>query len=207
MDTQKIAHTVFKGTLEIGQHIFLKFFDGDLEQLRSTSHTKGASFRALAERCADDPTIRMSKSALHRAVGIAAVAKELGADAAFKQLAPTHQGALLPMRDPEKEIEKLAGAVLAKEMTVAAVAELVKEKKPRPEGEKRGRKETPAVLRALTRSVNAFSLDGATKSLTAAQVGALTDEKRKKTLSDAEGLVKRLETLIEKVKGEGLRLG
>jgi hypothetical protein len=196
---EKIAETVFKGGLAIGAYVLEKFFDGDMAQVRSTNPKKGASFRSLAARCADDPTIRMSKSALHRAVSIAAVVQQLPEDAAYLRLASSHQGALLPVHDA-KEIEKLAQRVLDKKLSVAVVAELVKEK--REPGETRGRPKKSVVLKALRRSLGAFTIDGGKKSFSAAQIHALDADDAKKALADAEGLVDRLNKLIEKLKGQ-----
>jgi hypothetical protein len=177
---EKIVKTVFKGGLEIGAYVLEKFFDGDMVQVRSPNPKKGASFRTLAERCAADPTIRMSKSALHRAVNIAGMAKRLPSDAAFLRLASSHQGALLPMHDPER-IEKVKGK--------------------REPGETRGRPRKSVVLKALDRSLSAFAIDGGKKSFTAAQINALDADDAKKALADAEKLVKQLNALIEKLKG------
>ncbi len=91
---EKVAETFSRGLLEIGTHIFEKFFDGEIEQVRSTNPKKKASFQSLAERCAKDPWIKLSKPSLHRAVSIAAVVKRLPPSAKyFQQLSPSHQAA------------------------------------------------------------------------------------------------------------------
>jgi hypothetical protein len=126
------------------------------------------------------------------------MAKRLPSDAAFLRLASSHQGALLPMHDPER-IEKLAKTVLTNELSVTAVAELVKGK--REPGETRGRPRKSVVLKALDRSLSAFAIDGGKKSFTAAQINALDADDAKKALADAEKLVKQLNALIEKLKG------
>lgn len=195
-----IQRTVERGYNEIGQFVFRRFFGGDLAQLRSKAWNKGASFRALLERC-DTLELPLRRSALHNAVAVAAMQHELGAGPiAYKQLPYSHQVALLPMRDPKK-VEKLASKALTRKLPVRALKEEVAEERAStaPQGEKRGRKPDPKLLKALKAAAIPFTVDGSLLPITRAQVEELSDDQKAAALALAEQLQALCEGVVEKL--------
>lgn len=196
----KMTETVFRGMTEIGEYVFQKFFGGDPERVRSRKPDKSASFRSLVERCeAGDLPLR--KSALHNAVGIAVMRRLLPEDdAAFKQLPPTHQATLLPLKDPAK-VEKVAQRAVTRELTVRDLKEIVTEEvaKNAPEDERRGRPKKPVILKTLDRSLKVFNVESGSRSFTKAHFDELSDDETKAALKSAKALLASLNKLIEKL--------
>ena len=198
-----LIKTLHKGLSEIGEYVFSKFFNSDPEMLHSKSHGKGVSFRSLLARC-ETLALPLRRSALHNAVGVAAMQHQItGKDVAYKQLPPSHQVALLPLRDPEK-VEKAAKTALSKRLSVLQVKAAVKEetaKAPKDgDREKRGPKPKPLIVKTLDRSLSLFTLESGRRSFTKAHVEELNDEQAKTALKSAEGLVESLEKLIVKLR-------
>ncbi len=90
--------TVAKGAVAVGEYVLRTFFGDDLEQVRSRDAKSGLSFRALAERCGS-AELPISKSWLHAAVSVVAMRRALPQAERFKALPPSHQTALLPLRE------------------------------------------------------------------------------------------------------------
>jgi len=78
-------------------------FGNDPTLARSRNPHKNASFRALAEKCGT-PELPVSKSWLDNAVGVALMLRQLPETAkVFKELLPSYQTALLPLRNPGRD--------------------------------------------------------------------------------------------------------
>jgi hypothetical protein len=189
---EAIRKTVERGMLEIGEYLFRKFFDADPDVVRQKS-CKTASFRALLDRC-DTLELPLGKTALYTAVSVAAMQHQLGAGGtAFKQLPHSHQVALLPVRDPKK-VEKLATRALSKKLPVRALREEVAEERAAAtEGEKRGRKPDPTLVKALKRATAAFTVEGRLRQVTKAQVEELSEEQ----LGEVKKMAAQLQALVE----------
>lgn len=197
-----LEHTLNKGVTEIGDHVLKKFFGDDPERVRSRNPNKNASFRLLTENCgtADLP---ISKSFLQRAVAVAVMRKLLlGGGTAFKQLPPSHQATLVPLREPEK-VEKLAGKALSKKLSLRDLSALVTDELAKKEPDGRGRKPRPVIVKTLSRSVKLFTLESGRRSFTKAQVDELTDEDAKAALKTAKSLVESLNKLIGRLEERG----
>jgi hypothetical protein len=107
-----------------------------------------ALFRLLAERCESE--LGIARSTLHRAVGIAVMARRLPASASgFRELPVSHQAALLPLAAHPLRVETLASRAKADGLTVRQVTELVSEEKARAGRDPRGRQPKPEVLKSL----------------------------------------------------------
>ncbi len=194
----KIVTTVFRGTFEIGDHVFRKFFDSDPKELHSKNPKKNASLRALYERCGTDELPTLSRSALQRAVSTAAMVHELGPETAFAKLYPSQQAALLPMREA-KTIETLAVAATEKKLSVREIRDLVTTKKKAASAGKkrRGAPEKSEVLKAIDRSFKGF---GKKTTFTSAEVKLLKPEDAKAALKKAEDLSGWVSKLIGQLK-------
>jgi len=197
-----LAETLYKGATTVGDYVLESFFDNDPARVRSKNPQKNASFRSLAEKCgtADLP---ISKSWLHNAVGVAVMRRLLPeGSTAFKQLPPSHQATLLPLREPAK-VEKLATRAVDKKLSMRDLREIVDgEVAKAKEGETRGRRPTPVILKTLNRSLKIFTLEGGKRSFTKAMVEELDEEQTKNALKSAQGLMDRLKDLVEKLKAK-----
>lgn len=197
---KKLDETVYRGTVEIGNYVIDTFFKGDIEAITSKNPHKDASFGALTEKCGTQE-LPMSKSALSRAVGIAIIVRQQPDEtSAFKQLAPSMQEALLPLRDPAK-VEKVAKQAVAKEMSVREVRDVVADELAKtPKNESRGRRPAPLITKTLERSLKQFTFKGGKRSFTNADVDALDDDQKKAALGSAEALIEKLKDLVIKLK-------
>jgi hypothetical protein len=200
---QTLELTLNKGVTEIGDHVLEKFFGGDPERVRSRNPRKNASFRLLSDHCstADLP---ISRSFLQRAVGVAVMRKLLPeAAVAYKQLPPSHQATLLPLREPDK-VEKLAARATSKKMSVRELKEKVDEELAKVEKEPsgRGRRPNPKIVKTLTHTARLFAFDEGKRSFTKAEVAELSDDQKKEALKTAKRLAASLEKLIEQLGGE-----
>ena len=195
-----LSETIAKGFSAVGEYVLKTFFNSDLEKVRSRDSNKAASFRALAARCGS-PDLPLSKSTLHAAVSVAAMRRELPQGAAFRQLPPSHQTALLPLREQPDTAEKLAQKALTKSLPVRALREDVgvAVAKARKDGPPRGRPPLPVVVKTLDRTAKLFELDAGRRSFTKSMVEELDDDQAKAALKIARTLATRLEGLIEKL--------
>ncbi len=193
--------TVAKGALSVGEYVLKTFFDDDLEQVRSRDAKKAASFRALAERCGT-AELPISKSWLHAAVSVVAMRRDLPQAENFKALPPSHQTALLPLREKPDTAEKLAQRAINKNLSVRDLRVAVSEEVAKARDDDappRGRPRTPTVVRTLDRTAALFDLAGGRRAFTKAEVSELDDEQARAALKTAKTLLTRLEDLIGKL--------
>ena len=198
---KKLIETVDRGARDIGEYVLKEFFKGDPEFASSRNPYKNASFRDLADRCGT-PEIPVSKSWLHNAVGVAIMIRQLPQDAAaFKQLGPSHQVELLPLRDPMK-VEKVAKEAVTNFWTVSRLREVVAKKRARTSKDesKRGRSPTPVIVKTLNRSLKLFTLESGRRSFTNAEVKELDEQQKKDAVESAERLIEKLKDLVIKLK-------
>lgn len=198
---EKVESTVHKGATEIGMYVLEKFFGGDPERVRSKNPYKNASFSGLIGRC-ETVEFPIAKSTLHNAVALAMMRQLIpGKGAAFPQLPPSHQTALLPLRDPAK-VEKLAQRANTKALSVRELRALVTEEVARApkDADGRGRPPKPLIVKTLDRSLKLFTLESGRRSFTNAHVKDLSDDQKKHALKAASDLVTSLNQLIEKLK-------
>ncbi|MBI2378723.1 MAG: hypothetical protein HYV07_32310 [Deltaproteobacteria bacterium] len=182
----------------IGEYVLEHFFANDVELVRSRDTNKSASIRALVARC-DTAELPLSKSSLHNAVSVAAMNHQLSdGGTAFKQLSPSHQVTLLPLRDP-KRVERIAERAIRKELSVRALSHVVVEEVSRNEDrETKPEKSRSEVVTKLAAASKALAFDGR-RGFTKALVGELTEDQAAKALVDAQALVARLNELITKL--------
>ena len=197
-----IAETLDKGITTIGDYLLERFYNNDPDRVRSRNPHKEKSFRSLVERC-ETPELPISKTGLHRAVSAAVMRRTLPAGAAFKLLPPSHQAMLLPLRDPEK-VEKFAQRAVNKQMSVRGLHDIVVEEVANArQGEPRGRKPLPVIVKTLSRSLKIFTFEGGRRSFTKTMVEELDEDQRKSALKSALGLQASLTKLIEKLEAKG----
>jgi hypothetical protein len=197
----KIAVTLKRGAQEVGEYLLGKFFRNDCEFARSRTPHKSASFRALAEKC-ESPELPVSKTWLNNAVSVAALVRQLPDTAkAFKQLPPSFQETLLPLRDPAK-VEKMARHAVAKHLTFRKLRQAVAEERAKlPKGAPRSRQAMPVVLKTLNDSLKLLTFAGGKRLFTKADLDGLDEEQRKEALESAEQIIERLDDLVQKLKG------
>ncbi len=196
----KIAATLKRGAHEVGEYLLDRFFRDDPELAKSRNPHKNASFRALAEKCGT-PELPVSKTWLNNAVGLAALVRQLPDTAkAFKELPPSFQESLLPLRDPAK-VEKMARHAIAKQLSFRMLRQAVAEERSKlPKGEPRGRHAMPVVLRTLSGSLRLLAFAGGKRLFTKADLDELDEEQRKEALASAEHMIERLEDLVGQLK-------
>lgn len=197
---RKVGETVHRGLLEIGDYLFEKFYDRDIERVRLNNPRKHVSFRALAERC-DTLELPVSRSTLYNAVSVAVMGRLLPDPAAFKQLPSSHQTALLPLRDPAK-VDRLAHRAKDRALTVRELRQIVSAEVAirDPHEPPRGRPKLPVALKALRRCAQALSPGGARIGLTKAQLAALSDGQAAEVQRLAERAMGELEKVLERVR-------
>ncbi len=196
----KIAATLKRGAHEVGEYLLERFFRNDPELAKSRTPHKNASFRALAEKCGT-AELPVSKTWLNNAVSLAALVRQLPETAkVFKQLPPSFQETLLPLRDPAK-IEKMARHAVAKRLSFRKLRQAVAEERTKlPKGEPRGRHRVPIVLKTLKGSLKLFTFVGGRRLFTKADLEELDEEQRKEALESAGQVIERLEHLVSALK-------
>jgi hypothetical protein len=200
--SKTLADTVYKGAVTVGEYVLKHFFNNDVKLAQSRDPYKNVSFRSLADKCGTSQ-LPISKSWLHNAVSVVVMQRSLPDAKAYKQLPPSHQVTLLPLKEPAR-VEKLAEKALSKELSVKDLkAEVVKERaKIVQEGEPRGRPPLPRIVKTLNRSLRLFTLESGRRSFTKAMVEELDDKETKKALVAAEGLIESLKDLVGKLKAK-----
>jgi hypothetical protein len=195
----KLAETLHRGLADIGDHLLDTFFGGDPELAQSRAPNKARSFRALVQRC-DTVELPLRSTALYGAIQAAGMRRRLGAHgSSFRQLPPTHQLLLLPLRDPNV-VEEVATRALATQLSVRGLREAVGEELARArEGETRGRKPRPTILKTLDRSLRLFTLENGRRSFGKAHFDELTQKQARDALHTARELAESVERLIEKL--------
>ena len=196
----KLAATLKVGAQEVGEYVLDRFFRNEPVLARSRNPHKNASFRALADKCGT-PELPISKSWLNNAVGVALMIRQLPETAkVFKELLPSYQNALLPLRDPER-VERVAKHAVTKELSLRELHQAVAEEQAKiPKAESRGRAPTPVVVRTLNRSLKLFAFEAGKRSFTKADVEELDHEQRKNAIQSTEGLIEKLKDLLRKLK-------
>lgn len=189
-----LEETVIRGTVEVGSYLFEKFFDNDIERVRSHNPQKNASFRTLAERCGT-PDLPVSKTWLSNAVGVAVICKALPDSAAYKHLPPSHQTVLLPLREP-KLVEAMAERAVKQDLPVSKLRPLVQQKVAAKKEEGRGRPAKPLIVKTLDRSLKLFTLESGRKSFTKRQVSELSEDDAKHVREAATELMESLKKLL-----------
>jgi hypothetical protein len=190
-----VGETVHQGALSVGTYILDRFFCGDIERVVLRSPTKHASFRLLAKRCGT-PELPISKSWLHSAVGLAIMHRALPEDAAFRKLPPTHQVALLPLRQPQV-IEGLARQALAERLSSRELRHIARERHDRLTGGSPVRHGASAIVEAM-RSVNRL-LSRASHHFTLAHIDKLSKEEVTSALRVAQEALTKLAEFSEKL--------
>jgi hypothetical protein len=194
----KVAATLRRGALDVGEYLLDTFFSSDPTLVRSRNPCKNASFRALAGKCGTTE-LPVSKTWLSNAVGIALLVRRLPQSArAFRDLPPSYQETLLPLRDPRK-VERIASEVAAKNVSYRQLRELVAEE--RATGPYRPR--TPVILAGLRRSLRAFRPRGKRHCFVKADVDELDDRQRRAARRAADRLIAKLESLRGKLARAG----
>lgn len=188
--------TLTKGLIDVGTYLFEKFFDEDVERVRSRNPLKNASLNLLAEKCGT-PDLPVSRSWLSSAINVAVMYKALPGSSgqSYRQLPPSHQTVLLPLREP-KLVEEMAERAVKNEMPVRKLRELVQKKVVANREEGRGRPPKSVILKALDRSLKVFTLERGRKSFNKAQVTELDADEAKEARKKAEELMARLKTLL-----------
>jgi hypothetical protein len=189
-----LEDTVIRGATEVGTYLFEKFFDNDVERVRSHNPQKSASFRKLAEKCGT-PELPVSKTWLSNAVGVAVICKGLPAGASYRQLPPSHQSVLLPLREP-KRVEVFAERAVNKDLSVRDLRDVVQREVAKTKDEGRGRPPKPLIVKTLDRSLKLFTLESGRKSFTKAQVKELSDDDAKHVRDAAQELMESLKKLL-----------
>jgi hypothetical protein len=189
-----IEDTLVRGATEVGSYLFEKFFNSDVERVRLQNPQKNASFRMLAEKCGT-AELPVSKTWLSNAVGVAVIAKSLPSSASFRQLPPSHQTVLLPLREP-KRVEAFAERAVSKDLSVRDLREVVQKEVAKNKEEGRGRPPKPLIVKTLDRSLKLFTLDNGRKSFTKAQVNELSEDDAKHVRKSAEELMESLKKLL-----------
>ncbi|MBN2559521.1 MAG: hypothetical protein JXQ75_01135 [Phycisphaerae bacterium] len=196
----KVAATLRRGAEDVGEYVLDMFFSSDPELAKSRNPQKNASYRALAERCATSE-LPVSKTWLNNAVGIAVMLRRLpGTARAFRQLPPSYQETLLPLRDPSR-VEEVANKVSTKDLSYRELRKVVAEERAKtPKVDARGRPPTPAIVKALNRSLKSFAFEGNRRAFSKADVDALDEQERKRALKCAEGMIEQLRDLVRKLR-------
>lgn len=126
--------------LAVGQLITERFFDGDVQKLRSHG-PKDVSLRRLAEH----PDLPLSASTLTRAVGVYELVDRLGGVEAVKRLSYSHLRVVLGI--PEKQQQRLLEKAANDSWPVARLE--TEAQKHRREGRGGGRPPVPTFIKAL----------------------------------------------------------
>lgn len=198
---ETLAKTLHKGAMDVGGYVFDNFFDGDVERVRSRNPLKNASFRKLAERCGT-PDLPISATWLYNSVNIVVMDRLLPKTAtAYRQLPPSHQEALVRLRDLGK-VERFAERAYKKGLSVRDLKAVVKEELSKEEKDPRGRKPKPLIIKTLSRSLKLFTLESGRKSFRKTDVEQLSDAEKKLALKTAADLINSLQNLVSKLEGK-----
>lgn len=195
-----LADTLYKGATTVGAYVLATFFDNDPAQVRSRHPKKGASFRALAERC-ESQDLPIKRSWLHSAVGVAVMHRQLpGGGVAFKQLPPALQTTLLPLREPDK-VEKVAQRAVAKKLSLRDLRAVVKAERERARdpNETRGRRARPLIVKALDAATKAFKVTENGRLYTTFLIDEIEAEEMAQVVKTAKMLIGKLQGLVDKI--------
>ncbi len=107
---ETVKETIYKGYLEIGRYLFDKFYDSDIERVRSRDPKKKASLRKLKQH----QGLALHPSTLHDTVRVAAQEyffNERGIDTS--QLTYTHKCELVKIDDNDEKIQLVQNIISA----------------------------------------------------------------------------------------------
>ena len=98
----KVAESVFKGSLEIGEYLLVNFFGNDIQLAASQNPSKAASYSALRKR----PDLGVSRTTLARMVRIAAQERFFRLRRIITdKLSYAHRIELIKLENNDKKIE------------------------------------------------------------------------------------------------------
>jgi hypothetical protein len=138
-----------QGIERVGQYLFEELYGGDPARYHAAEPGQHAALRAVQALCAA-MGLRVNRSTLWRAIGIAALRRELPVVTRFVELRPSHRMELLKVRDPRR-VEYLAALVAESRMPVHRLRALVRSEVQR-SSSTRGPKPVPEPLRAVRRA-------------------------------------------------------
>jgi len=198
--TAKIAVTLRLGAQAVGEYVLDRFFGTDPGLVQSRNPYKNASLRALAKKCGT-PELPISRTWLTNAVGVAAMIRRLPSTArAFKELPPSYQESLLPLRDPN-EVERMANEVASRDLTYRELRRVVAEERAKiPRKDSRGRPPTPVIIKFLGKLLKGFPSDRNRPAFTKADMEELDEDQRKFAVNSARLLQERLHDLVRKLR-------
>jgi hypothetical protein len=191
----KVAATVKRGAMEVGEYVLGKFFLNSPDLVRSKDPRKSASFRALANRCGT-PELPVSKTWLNNAVGIALMTRLLPEkDQAFRALPPSYQESLLPLVDPV-QVERVAKQASVKKMTFRQLRQLVAKERAKMTTPRTKSVAMPRLLELLESWLRCLDIDHDRSSIARANVEELSEEQREQALRQVSRLIDALECLV-----------
>lgn len=190
-----LVKTVARGMEEVGRLLLKRFFDDDPALYGSSSHAKHASLRLLLER-ADSMDLPVRRTFLANALQMAAFSRQLPDGSSFLQLPASHRVELLRLRSADR-VEVVAAAAVEKRLTVKKIRDVVRKEREKTKSS-RGRKPSPALLRALNLCVKTVKDESTGRvRFRRDDVAALTDEQRDAARVLTETLAKRVEELTK----------
>ena len=125
----KIAETVFRGSIEIGEYVLKYFFNDDVELASSLDPFKSASYSALCSH----PDLAVSRTTLARMVRVAAQERffiENNVDT--DKLQYVHRIELIKLENDDKKLE-LVQTCIESSLTSRKLIPLIREARPAPE--------------------------------------------------------------------------
>jgi hypothetical protein len=136
-----------QGQQAVGQCVLDLFYKGDIDRYRSTGVAKAVTLRVLEERAAA-AGLPLKRSFLSNAVGVAALARQLGRDSPYQAISPSHQVELLQAITPERA-EALARECVEHRWSVRELRAKVRQERIHARLRGRGRRPLPKALRVL----------------------------------------------------------
>lgn len=156
-----LQRTVFRGMRQIGEYVLERFYDNDVSLVRSRSHSKHATLRALIKRC-EERGLPVSKTFLSNSINIAILIRELtnsGNADDYTALSKSHQIELLPLGlDDATATARLATEAHQEEWSVLQLRQAVREART---------KTTKTTSSSVVRTLTSFTAGLAGKKLTA----------------------------------------
>lgn len=150
------ANEAQRNLLEIGRYVLDNFFGGSLEEAVSKNPTKDVSFQRLA----DHPALLINRTTLSRAVGLyiqqqQILAVDRGHAALLDRVSPTHQQAILPVKELDTKVRLLRETV-KQGLSTRGLRKVVEAER-RKVKSSRGRKPLTAVQKVWRRCYQAIS--------------------------------------------------
>jgi len=136
-----------QGQQAVGQCVLDLFYGGDVDRYRSTGVARAVTLRVLEERAAA-AGLPLKRSFLSNAVGVAALARQLGRDSAYQAISPSHQVELLQAVSPERA-EALARDCIEHRWSVRELRAKVRQERTRARLRGKGRRPLPKALQVV----------------------------------------------------------